>query len=547
MRWGELDVTFARPIQTLIALLGTQAITFTLGNVRSGRYTLGHRFMQKGKIKIESPDSYVAQLRKAHVFVDIDERRELVRREIDAAATGQGGCILPDEELLDINTNLVESVSAVAGRFSSRYLEIPDEVLITAMREHQKYFAVIDSEKRLMPCFIAVNNTTARDLDLVATGHERVLRARLEDARFFYRADLKVSSETRVEKLKGVLFQADLGSVYDKTQRIRKLVTFLSEKLERSAAFKKDADRAALLCKSDLVSQVVVEFPKLQGVMGRVYAAAEGASGELAQAIEEHYRPTSSGGRLPETDTGALLAIADKIDSICGCFALGLKPTGASDPYALRRQGIGLLQIIISRGLTFSLTELIRFSLGLFDTVLEAIPAQTEGAVATFLKNRLDHILAEKGFAKDVVAAVTSTSVADIPETVSRVQALETLKTAPDFEPLAAAFKRVVNILRKSGAQAAGSVDKGRFAHESENDLYDAFKQVESAVVDDMAAGRFEEALLKVATLRPAVDAFFNGVMVLAEDTRLRENRLALLGEIAGLFASFADFSKIST
>jgi glycyl-tRNA synthetase beta chain len=466
---------------------------------------------------------------------------------IDAAAGLQKGVILPDDELLDINTNLVESVSAVAGRFSSGYLEIPDEVLITAMREHQKYFAVVDEARNLMPCFIAVNNTTARDLELVATGHERVLRARLEDARFFYRADLNVPCEERVEKLKGVLFQADLGSVYDKTQRIRKLIAWLAAQLDRSETFGRNADRAALLCKSDLVSQVVVEFPKLQGVMGRVYAAAEGAPEEVAQAIEEHYRPTSSGGKLPATDTGALLAIADKIDSICGCFALGLKPTGASDPYALRRQGIGLLQIMIDREFTFPLTELVTAGLELFGGVLQEIPDSTAEMVVGFLKNRLDHILAEKGFSKDVVAAVTGAGADNIPEVVSRVKALEAMRGMADFEPLAAAFKRVVNILRKSGSQASAAVDSARFEHDSESGLYQAFREVKNAVADDMAAGRFDEALRRVATLRPAVDAFFDGVMVLAEDQKLRENRLALLMEISGLFGSFADFSKLST
>jgi glycyl-tRNA synthetase beta chain len=551
MRWAGLDIEFARPIHHILALLGKSVVSFKLGNLKSGRYTQGHSFMAPAKIKLSRPDEYLDKLRAAQVVADIRERRKILEQGIAVVAEELNGGILPDEELVDINNNLVEYPIPVAGNFDAEFLEVPDEILINAMREHQKYFAVVDRNQNLMPCFIAVNNTAARDLALSATGHQRVIRARLADAQFFYRGDLEVTNDERVEKLKKVLFQAELGTVFEKSERVARIAEVLAASTEEGDELKRQVTRAARLSKSDLVSQVVGEFPKLQGVMGRIYATIAGEAADVAAAIEEHYRPVYSGAPLPETLVGAMVSIADKIDSICGCFSVGLIPTGASDPYALRRQGIGIVQIMNAKGLAFPLRDLIRCSLEQFG---EKSASDMDGIlerVYTFLQNRISHLLAEEGFSRDVIAAVVSVSVDDVPNVRNRVKALESLKARPDFEPLAIGFKRVVNIIRKSGlaeeSAIPGAVDTGLFEHDSEGALLDKFKAVDLKVSEAMTGNDFDRALVEIASLKDAVDRFFDGVMVMAEDAAIRRNRLALLGQIAALFGKFADFSKLST
>ncbi|MBC2712637.1 MAG: glycine--tRNA ligase subunit beta [Desulfosarcina sp.] len=546
MRWADLSIQFARPIQSIVALYGTKVVSFSLGGrIKSGRQSLGHLFMNPGKVTIPSPEAYEKTMASVNVVVDIAKRRQMTATAVANAAAAMGGQVLPDEELMDIVTNLVETPIATAGKFDDIFLEVPREILITAMREHQKYFAVIDKAGKLMPGFIAVNNTRTRDMDLVATGHQRVLRARLADARYFYTADVKVPMESWVEKLKGVLFQAKLGSMHDKVMRVKTLAGWLADTVNPTE--KEKVTRAAHLCKTDLVSQVVGEFAKLQGVMGRIYATVAGEPSEVAVAIEEHYRPTHSGGQLPETETGALLSIAEKIDSICGCFSVGLIPTGAADPYALRRQGIGILQIMRSRNLNVSLAELVDKSVSLFADKSTEPPAQTATAVLTFLKNRLSRLLADEGLSKDVIAAVISVSANRIPDVERRAGALEKLKGKPDFEPLATAFKRVENILKKATETAAAPVNPALFAHASEGALHAACQTVTAQVDRLMNQGDLDSALGAIATLRDPVDAFFNDVMVMADDDAVRRNRLALLAAISAIFGHIADFSQIST
>lgn len=545
MHWADLDIAFARPIQSILALLGKNIVSFTVGNVRSGRMTRGHSFMQPDRIRIQTPGDYIGRLRDAAVVADIEERRTMVREEVSRAAGQVGGNALPDEALVDIVTNLVEFPVATAGSFDAAFLNIPREILITAMREHQKYFAVVDEKGRLMPNFIAVNNTRTRDMGLVARGHERVLRARLSDAEFFYKSDLETSVQTRTEKLKGVLFQARLGSMYEKSVRIGNVAQFLVDAVAGGPELKKQSARAAALCKTDLVSQVVVEFTNLQGVMGRTYAALAGEPDAVAAAIEEHYRPTRSGGALPETLLGALLGIADKMDSICGCFSVGLVPTGAADPYALRRQGIGIIQIMLARDFSFSLRSLIEFGLAQFSEK-DGAPAKIVDQIYVFLQRRMANLLVEDGFSKDVVAAVTSVSVDHVPDVWNRVRALAALKAAPDFEPLATAFKRVGNIMKKADLPDAARADAALFEEAAERDLYQSLQAVQKQVRSHLAASAVDRGLLAIAALRDPVDAFFDQVLVMAQDPAVRANRLALLGEIAGLFGRFADFSKIA-
>ena len=546
MRWADLSISFARPIVAILALYGASRIGFEVGSIRSGRATFGHRFMHPRKITIADPSQYVEFLRSAFVVVDPVERRGLIAAAISQAAESVGGKILPDEDLLDIVTQLVEFPAAAAGGFPEVYLELPDEVLITAMREHQKYFAVVDSAGRLLPHFIAVNNTPAKDMAVVTRGHERVLRARLEDAKFFYQTDKGTSLDSLTEKLKNVLFQAQLGSVYDKVVRIGRLAGFMAGHTGDGATVAQHVERAARLCKADLVSHMVGEFPKLQGVMGRVYARLQGEPPEVAAAIEEHYRPVAAGAALPDTAAGAILAVADKMDTLCGCFRASLIPTGTADPYALRRQGIGILQILRSREVALPLSELVEKGLSLFDFKTESDAAETASKVCAFLENRLAYTMTEEGYDKDTVAAVLGAGLQDVPSAWRRVDALQRLKTQPDFEPIAAGFKRVVNIIRKAGESTAGEVAESLFAHPAESGLLAACRTVQAQVQEDLNRGQYDQALVRMATLRGPVDAFFENVMVMADDADVRRNRLSLLATVAGLFDTIADFSKLS-
>jgi len=547
MRWGEQRIAFARPIHSILALYGSRVVPIAVGDIRSGRNTFGHRFMTPGKIRLDHPDRYLEALASAWVLADIDRRRSEMKESMARVVKTVNGNILPDEELVGVVTHLVEYPEVILGTFDRKFLQLPREILVTAMREHQRYFAVLDTNDRMMPHFIAVNNTRANDMAVVTTGHERVLAGRLEDARFFYNADLKVPLDTMVEKLKTVLFQAELGSVHEKVERVRRLGAFIGKTLSFGKNDLDHLDRAAVLCKADLVSHVVIEFPKLQGIMGRVYATVGGEPEPVARAIEEHYRPSYSGGPLPETTIGAALSIADKLDTLCGCFSVGLTPTGASDPYALRRQGIGLILIARENGFQFSLPDCIRDGMAGFGDSNKAEKAAAE--LHEFLKNRMAHLLEEEGIPRDLVAAVISASGDNIVDVWRRAHAIARLKTAPDFESLAAAFKRVVNIIRKADPAETGGADVDRkvFEHGSESALYDAFLAVEKSVNARLNQGEIEAAFSDVAGLRGQVDAFFEDVMVMAKEPAVRKNRLSLLKRISDLFARLADFSKIST
>jgi len=546
MRWGSLSISFARPIISLVGLLGDQVLNFTVGDITSSNQTFGHRFMNPGAVRIETADDYEAVVESIGVIVDIDKRKQMLVDAIQALAREHDSQILEDPALVDIVANLVEFPYPVVGRFDEVFLEVPDEVLITAMREHQKYFALVDAKNNLKPLFIAVNNTLAKDMDLVARGHEKVLRARLSDAKFFYEADCESSLDVFAEKLKKVTFQAKLGSVYEKTQRIEVLVDYLGDtsSYADTAALKANLSRAARICKADLVSQVVIEFTKLQGIIGRAYAIRAGEAPDVADAIEQHYRPVQSGGQLPENPTAALLAIADKLDTICGCFSVGLIPTGGADPYALRRLGIGIIQIIQAENQSFSVTALIEKGVASFvsDTVKSG---KIVGQVKTFLKNRMVNIMTDQGFSREAVNSALAASFDNIPDVHLRVKALDALRKEPDFEPLATTFKRVENIQKKAGDIVVGNVDTTLFEHAAENNLFEACTKVTAAVSSLIEKGEYDGALKEIATLRPLVDSFFDDVMVFADDAAVKNNRIALLASVSGLFKNIADFSII--
>ncbi len=546
MRWADLSTSFARPIQNIVAMLGESVVPFTFCNVSSGNTTFGHRFMNPGPVVLEDPDTYLETLEKVSVIADFAARRALVKEQVTEAAKEAGGILLPDEELFDTVTNLIEYPVVVIGTFDEDFLTVPDEVLITSMREHQKYFAVVDEAGKLKNAFLVVNNTRVKDLSLVRRGHEKVLRARLADAKFFFDQDLKESPDAWVERLKRVLFQAKLGTVHEKMGRIKSLAGALAEAAGVSAEAAKNTVRAAELCKADLVSQMVIEFTKLQGVMGRVYAEKAGEEAAVAAAIQEHYKPLYSGGELPQTSEGALLALADKLDTLCGCFAAGLIPTGGADPYALRRQSIGIAQIMVKMGYAFPLRPILEKGVAAYAERIDVNVDETVTAITDFIRSRIDHLLFEEGYPKDVVASVTTVGINVVPDIWMRVKALAELKENADYEAVAAAFKRVVNIIKKAEVPAGASVDAALFENDSERDLLNAFSTTRADVEEAMKDGGYDKALSAVAGLRPFVDRFFEDVMVMADDENVRANRLAILAGIAGLFDDIADFSKLS-
>ncbi len=540
MRWGDQDVRFARPIHWIVALFDGVVVPFGFGNVESGTISRGHRFMANTTFPVRDFDHYLEECERHFVIVDPERRKEIIRRETHRVAVAAGGHLLPDEELLEQVAYLVEYPSAVHGTFSPEFLKVPKEVLITSMRSHQRYFSIVDANGNLMPGFITINNTLSDDPSIVVKGNERVLRARLSDARFFYEEDQKVRMDERVESLKKVVYQQKLGTSFEKMERFRSLAEGLADLL--CPAVKAQTSRAAWLCKADLVSAMVGEFPEVQGIMGREYALLEGEDALVANAIAEHYLPVQAGGELPASDVGAFVSIADKLDTLCGCFSVGLIPTGAADPYALRRATLGMINIILDRGYRLDLADLIGKALDLLGQRLNRPKTQVAAELMEFFRGRFMNLLTGE-FSTDVVDAVISVGFSDLVDARKRVVALSELRTHADFEPLAVAFKRIGNII-KGGMDAL--VDPSLFQDDAEAVLYQAFHDVKIKVDEYILAGDWFKALTAIATLRTPVDGFFDKVMVMADDLQVRNNRLALLTAIARMFGRIADFSKIA-
>lgn len=540
MRWGDQDVRFARPIHWIVALFDGTVVPFNFGTIESGKISRGHRFMANTPFPVSDFAGYLAECERHFVIPDPEKRKEIIRRETHRVAAAAGGHLLPDEELLEQVAYLVEYPSAVHGTFSAEFLKVPKEVLITSMRSHQRYFSIVDDKGTLLPGFITINNTLTEDPSVVVKGNERVLRARLSDARFFFEEDKKVRLDDRVESLKKVVYQQKLGTSFEKMERFKTLAEGLADQL--NPVVKIQVSRAAWLSKADLVSAMVGEFPEVQGIMGREYALLEGESNDIANAIAEHYMPTQAGGELPTGDIGAFVSIADKMDTICGCFAVGLIPTGAADPYALRRATIGIIAIILDKGYRLSLQSLIDQSLELLSEKL----TRPKGLVATdvleFFRARFSN-LSGSLFATDAVEASIAAGFDDLVDVKARIAALTEFKIHPDFEPLTVAFKRVGNII-KEGVDAP--VDPSLFEESAEGDLYAAIQTVKNSAEGLISSGEWLAALTEIATLRGPVDRFFDKVMVMADDQRVRTNRLALLTTIARLFGKIADFSRIA-
>ena len=540
MRWGDQDVRFARPIHWIVALFDGTVVPFSFGTIESGKISRGHRFMANTPFPVRDYASYLDECERHFVIPDPEKRKEIIRRETHRVAVASGGHLLPDEELLEQVTYLVEYPSAVHGTFPAEFLKVPKEVLITSMRSHQRYFSIVDANGGLLPGFITINNTLTEDSSVVVKGNERVLRARLSDARFFFEEDQKVRLDDRVQALKKVVYQQKLGTSFEKMERFKLLAERLADQL--CPAVKAQTARAAWLCKADLVSGMVGEFPEVQGIMGREYALLEGENADVANAIAEHYLPTQAGGELPASDSGAFVSIADKMDTICGCFGVGLIPTGAADPYALRRATIGIIAIILDKGYRLSLRGLIDDSLKLLAAKLTRPEEQVAGEVLEFFRARFVNLLGSS-FPSDAVEAAIAAGFDDLVDVKARVAALAEFKNHPDFEPLTTAFKRVGNIV-KEGVDAP--VDPSLFQDVAENTLYEAIQSVKCTAAGMVSSGAWLDALTEIATLRGPVDLFFDKVMVMSEDQRVRSNRLALLTTIARLLSEIADFSRIA-
>ncbi len=542
MRWGAQSLTFARPIHWILARFGGAVVPFDLGDVASGGTTRGHRFLAPEVREVADIKGYVAALRDAKVVVDPKERGALLQAELAQAAATAGGEVVPNPGLLEENTFLVEFPSVVCGNFEEKFLKLPDEVLITSMREHQRYFSLRGQDGRLLPHFIAVNNTLTRNPDLVRQGHERVLRARLSDAMFFYQEDSKTPLENRVEALKGVMFHSLLGTSYEKMERFRELAASLAR--SQAPELEEKVRRAATLCKADIVTEMVGEFPSLQGVMGRIYAQLSGEPAEVATAIFSHYLPRHADDDLPGDLVGVLVGLADRLDTICGCFGVNLIPTGTADPYGLRRHALAVIRILRAQKLHLNLPEVVLAALDLLKGKISRTPEETALEVLDFCQTRLQHLLLAEGFDNETVAAVLAAGAPDLVDAADKVKALEEVRQSPEFPALAVAFKRVINISREA---EAGEVDELLFEYPEEKLLLEATGLMEIDVAAALEKRDYPVVCRALARMRPPVDAYFDKVMVMAEDLRIRRNRLALLARISRTFLMMADFSRVTT
>ncbi|MBM4331109.1 MAG: glycine--tRNA ligase subunit beta [Deltaproteobacteria bacterium] len=542
MRWMDLENTFARPIHWIMALFDGKIVPFQIGNISSGNLSRGHRFMARGSFQVKNLGDYIRKLKNSFVIINPEERKEYILAEANKAASEVSGQLLIDNDLLEIVTHLVEYPVPIRGSFSKEFLSLPREVLISAMREHQRYFSIVDAEGNLLPFFVTISNTKPKNPNVVARGNERVLQARLSDAKFFFLEDQKVPLIQRLQGLKKVVYHSKLGTSYEKVMRLSQLADFLCANI--SPDLSEIVKRASLLCKGDLITGMVGEFPSLQGIMGRVYARLSGEKEDVAQAIYEHYLPVTAGGELPSSHPGAILSLADKLDTIVGCFGINLIPTGTADPYALRRQTLGIIHLILERRYFLSLSSLLERSMELLSEKIERPPQEIKADVLEFFRGRLQNLLNSQGLSADVVEAALAVGFDDLVDLQERAKALHDLKKAPDFEPLAIAFKRVVNI---SKTHIPGEVDIRLFESACESGLLEAYEKFGKKAEEKIIQKDYPSALKELSLLRTPVDEFFNGVLVMAEDEKVKNNRLSLLCKIAKLFFKVGDFSKITT
>jgi len=532
MRWGSGSFRFARPVHWVLSLFGRDTVRFALDGIESGNRTRGHRFMYPGDVVVPEPGAYLSVLKERSVVADPEDRKQFIREEVRRMAREAGGQVVEDEELLDTVANLVEYPVPMLGRFEDKYLELPRELLVTVMKGHQKYFAVEDARGELLPFFITVSNSAESNKANIVAGNERVLRARLEDARFYFSDDRKTRLLSRVDDLKGVTYQVKLGTVFDKIERVTELAGRLHDRLGFNWAA--ELRQVCRLAKADLTTGVVYEFPELQGYMGMVYARQEGLQDEVAQAIYEHYMPRFSGDRIPGSDLGAIASLSDKIDSVVAFFSVGLVPTGSEDPFALRRQALGVLAILDGRGYDVSPAELVDLALHVLSS-RRSVGKEVQNKVLEFIAQRLHVLLTAEGHRQDDVSAVLSTNYNSLRDVRARLSALSALRSGPLFADLVTGAKRVYNILAKN--TGAESVQEGLLREPAEQQLFGAIQGLSG--LNSTEAGRLGE-------LVGPINGFFDQVLVMDKDEGLRNNRLALLEKARELFGRVADFSKIT-
>ncbi|MEH6557653.1 MAG: glycine--tRNA ligase subunit beta [Oceanicoccus sp.] len=542
MRWGAERTEFVRPIQWVVMMQGSQTIQCSILGFNAGSTTRGHRFHCDTTLDIANPAAYATLLEHSgHIIPAFETRKAMIREQVIAEGEKLGGIAVIDENLLNEVTGLVEWPVALTGSFESRFLEVPPEALISSMKEHQKYFHVEDKNGNLMPHFITVSNIVSQDPSQVISGNERVIRPRLSDAAFFFETDKKIALETRIEKLKSIVFQAQLGSVYDKTQRMMTLAAAIAESINSNSTY---AGRAAELSKADLVSDMVLEFDKMQGIAGRYYALAQGEENEVANAIRDQYLPKFSGDRLPESLTGCAVALADRLDTIVGIFGIGQPPTGSKDPFALRRATLGVLRIIVEKKLPLDLRVLLQQAQQQHHNL-----SAGEDLVDTVLNYMIERFRAwyeEEKIDAEVFMAVSEKGLSQPLDIDQRVKAVNSFSMLPEAQALAAANKRVSNILAKIDNQdSIGSVDNTLLVEHAEKNLAELVQKKAEQLAPLFADRQYSEALASLADLRAPIDAFFDDVMVMVDDEAVKNNRLALLKSLRSLFLEVADISLL--
>lgn len=541
MRWGSFDAEFARPVHWAVLLLGSEILITDILGRTTGRVTRGHRFHSPLDLSIGSPREYLDILKQhGKVLADFEERMTIIRDAANQAASNVGGIAHIEDDLLEEVAALNEWPVPVVGNFDARFLELPQEVLITTMQANQKYFPVKNAAGRLLPHFITFANIESSNPDSIRQGNERVVLPRLVDAEFFWKQDRKQSLADRIESLKSIVFQKDLGTLFDKTERVAHLAALIAGKLGADVEL---AKRAALLAKTDLMTNMVGEFANLQGTMGRYYAAADGEHADVALALEEHYYPKQSGGPTPSGQIGQALALAEKIDTLAGIFSAGLIPTGDKDPYALRRATLGILRVLIENGIALDVVELLDAALDQFSHGFNK--AETRQKVIGFVFDRLKGYCLDQGYTShefEAVLAVNPTSPLDF---MLRIRAVQSFRALPEAESLAAANKRIINILKKSDQAPTETI--GTLVEAAEKNLLAAAEQSEADILPLLAEQNYPLALSRLAQLRDSVDAFFDNVMVNTDDEVLRNSRLALLAKLSNQFLKIADISKLQS
>lgn len=543
MRWGDLDYKFIRPLRWLVALYDEKVIEFTVADIKSGRNSRGHRFLGSEDFAFSKAAAYEQECEAQFVIVDQEKRRQLILAQIEEVAKANGGKAEINEDLLEEVIYLVEYPTALCGKFEDKYLKLPPEAVITPMRDHQRYFPVKTADGKLLPLFITIRNGGKEYLETVQHGNERVLRARLADAQFFFDEDRKKSLEQHREKLKTVVFQEGLGTIYDKAGRLVKLAEKLCTMLGADAKATDLAKRAALLAKADLVTGMVCEFTELQGIMGREYALLDGEPAEVAQAIDEHYKPRFAGDSEPQSFVGAVVSIADKIDNLVATFSRGLIPTGSQDPFALRRQALGMVNLAIKSQLKFSVSELVDCEMDLLGITEENKRVEMQKNIADFLRLRLKNVLADAGIRYDIADAV----LADADDILAVYQRGEAVAKAMTMDiglgKAIQAFCRVGNLAAKA---ESAEVSEELFTTDAEKQLYSSFKiAAEAGNYNFKITGDYIDAIKELAKLSAPIDSFFEAVLVMDKDEKIRNNRLALLKSIDELIGKVADFGKI--